>query len=46
VDARPEERRSLLDEAVGIICYKQQKKEAERRMDSVAANLINVVDIL
>ena len=42
VDARPEERRSLIDEAAGITGYKQQKKEAERKLQSAADNLENV----
>ncbi len=39
VDARPEERRQFLDEAAGITGYKQQKREAERKMEAAAANL-------
>ncbi|MDR2934874.1 MAG: AAA family ATPase [Candidatus Adiutrix sp.] len=42
VDARPEERRGLIDEAAGITGYKQQKKEAERKLLSAADNLENV----
>ncbi len=42
VDARPEERRSLIDEAAGITRYKQQKKEAERKIEAAEANLVNV----
>ncbi|MDR2724902.1 MAG: AAA family ATPase [Candidatus Adiutrix sp.] len=42
VDARPEERRGLIDEAAGITGYKQQKKEAERKIQSAADNLENV----
>ena len=42
VDARPEERRGLIDEAAGITRYKQQKKEAERKIESAEANLVNV----
>lgn len=42
VDARPEERRGLIDEAAGITRYKQQKKEAERKIESSEANLANV----
>jgi len=42
VDARPEERRGLIDEAAGITGYKQQKKEAERKLQSAADNLENV----
>lgn len=42
VDARPEERRNLIDEAAGITRYKQQKKEAERKIEAAEANLVNV----
>ncbi|MDR3038182.1 MAG: AAA family ATPase, partial [Candidatus Adiutrix sp.] len=42
VDARPEERRGLIDEAAGITRYKQQKKEAERKIQSASDNLENV----
>lgn len=42
VDARPEERRGLIDEAAGITRYKQQKKEAERKIESAEVNLVNV----
>ncbi|MDR0882791.1 MAG: chromosome segregation protein SMC [Candidatus Adiutrix sp.] len=45
VDARPEERRSLIDEAAGITRYKHQKKEAERKIESSEANLVNVAVI-
>lgn len=45
VDARPEERRGLIDEAAGITRYKQQKKEAERKIESAEANLVNVAVI-
>lgn len=39
VDARPEERRILIDEAAGITRYKAQKKEAERKLAQAAENL-------
>ncbi len=45
VDARPEERRGLIDEAAGITRYKQQKKEAERKIESAEQNLANVAVI-
>ncbi|MDR1045182.1 MAG: chromosome segregation protein SMC [Candidatus Adiutrix sp.] len=45
VDARPEERRGLIDEAAGITRYKQQKKEAERKIESAESNLDHVAVI-
>ncbi|MGL4208684.1 MAG: AAA family ATPase [Candidatus Adiutrix sp.] len=45
VDARPEERRGLIDEAAGITRYKLQKKEAERKIEAASQNLVNVAVI-
>lgn len=42
VDARPEERRALIDEAAGITRYKAQKKEAERKIEATEQNLTHV----
>ncbi|MDR1039075.1 MAG: AAA family ATPase [Deltaproteobacteria bacterium] len=42
VDARPEERRLLLDEAAGITRYKEQKRESERKIESALRNLETV----
>ncbi|MDR3154002.1 MAG: AAA family ATPase, partial [Deltaproteobacteria bacterium] len=42
VDARPEERRLLLDEAAGITRYKEQKKETERKLEAASRNLETV----
>ena len=42
VDARPEDRRALLDEAAGITRYKAQKREAERKIESTEQNLQHV----
>ena len=46
VDARPEERRLLMDEAAGITRYKDQKKESERKMESAGQNLATVSAIM
>ncbi|MDR3135206.1 MAG: AAA family ATPase, partial [Deltaproteobacteria bacterium] len=39
IDAPPEERRLLIDEAAGITRYKEQRKESERRLDRAEQNL-------
>ncbi|MFH1138270.1 MAG: chromosome segregation protein SMC [Pseudomonadota bacterium] len=42
VDARPEERRALIDEAAGITRYKAQKKEAEKKIESAEQNMTHI----
>ncbi|MDR1315082.1 MAG: AAA family ATPase [Deltaproteobacteria bacterium] len=46
VDARPEERRLLLDEAAGITRYKEQRKESEKKIDSASRNLETVALVM
>ncbi|MDR1658423.1 MAG: AAA family ATPase [Deltaproteobacteria bacterium] len=46
VDAHPEERRLLLDEAAGITRYKEQKKESERRIQSAQQNLVTLAAMM
>ncbi|MDR2198929.1 MAG: AAA family ATPase [Deltaproteobacteria bacterium] len=46
VDARPEERRLLMDEAAGITRYKEQKKESERKLETASQNLATVAAIM
>ncbi|MDR2140658.1 MAG: AAA family ATPase [Deltaproteobacteria bacterium] len=46
VDARPEDRRLLLDEAAGIVRFKEQKKESERKIESAERNLTAAEAIL
>src|SRR3954454_21676377 len=46
VSSRPEDRRTLIDEAAGITKYKAKKKLAERRMDSTRQHLLRVSDII
>jgi chromosome segregation protein len=46
VDAPPEERRLLIDEAAGITRFKDQKKESERRLESAGQNLETVGTLL
>ncbi|MSP25412.1 MAG: chromosome segregation protein SMC [Myxococcales bacterium] len=46
VSARPEDRRSLIEEAAGITKYKARKKQAETKMDLTRQNLTRVDDIV
>jgi chromosome segregation protein len=46
VSSRPEDRRSLIDEAAGITKYKAKKKVAERRMDATRQHLLRVTDVI
>ena len=46
VDAPPEERRLLIDEAAGITRYKEQKRGSERRLESAGQNLVTVSTML
>ena len=46
VDARPEERRRLLEEAAGIGGLHGRRREAEIKLEHTGANLSRVVDLL
>lgn len=46
LSGRPEERRSLLEEAAGIVKFKWRKEEAEKRLENTESNLIRINDIL
>jgi len=46
VSAKPEERRSLIEEAAGIGKYKARRREAESKISSTEQNLLRVNDIL
>lgn len=43
---RPEERRTLFEEAAGIATHQAKRDEALRRLDETQANLVRVKDIL
>ncbi len=45
VTAKPEDRRSLIEDAAGISKYKARKKQAERRLEAAEQNLLRVSDI-
>ncbi|MEE9591291.1 MAG: chromosome segregation protein SMC [Thermodesulfobacteriota bacterium] len=46
VNARPEDRRLIFEEAAGINKYKQRKEAALRRVESTRQNLVRVNDII
>jgi chromosome segregation protein len=46
LNARPEERRQIFEEAAGILRYKNRKREAERRLAETAENLLRIGDII
>src|SRR5258708_23324450 len=46
VSAKPEDRRLLVEEAAGITKFKSRKKQAERKMELTAQNLLRVGDIV
>lgn len=46
LSGRPEERRSLLEEAAGIVKFKSRKDEATKRLLNTDENLVRIEDIL
>lgn len=46
LSGKPEERRSLLEEAAGIVKYKSRKEEAEKKLENTDDNLVRIRDIL
>ncbi|HEX3032122.1 MAG TPA: chromosome segregation protein SMC [Bacillota bacterium] len=46
LSARPEERRTLIEEAAGITKYRSRKQEALRKLDDTQLNLNRVNDII
>jgi chromosome segregation protein len=46
LNARPEDRRSVIEEAAGVLKYRRRKEKSERRLDATEANLLRVQDLL
>ncbi|MCZ7536717.1 MAG: AAA family ATPase [Acidimicrobiia bacterium] len=46
LNARPEDRRGVIEEAAGILKFRRRKEKAERRLDATEANLLRLTDLL
>ncbi len=45
LEARPEERRAVIEEAAGVLKFRRRKEKAERRLASTEANLVRLTDL-
>ncbi|HEX9993591.1 MAG TPA: AAA family ATPase, partial [Acidimicrobiales bacterium] len=46
LNARPEDRRLIVEEAAGVLKYRRRKEKAERRLAATEANLLRLQDLL
>ncbi len=46
LNARPEDRRAIIEEAAGVLKYRKRKEKAERRLEATEASLLRVQDLL
>ena len=46
LSGKPEDRRSLIEEAAGIVKFKNRKEEAEKKLSNTDDNLVRINDIL
>ena len=46
VSAKPEDRRSIIEEAAGVTKYKARRKQAERKLDATEQNLLRLSDVV
>jgi chromosome segregation protein len=46
LNARPEDRRAIIEEAAGVLKFRKRKEKAERRLDATEANLLRLTDLL
>src|SRR4051795_1507217 len=46
LNARPEDRRLVIEEAAGVLKYRKRKERAERRLEATEGNLLRLSDLL
>jgi chromosome segregation protein len=46
LNARPEDRRAVIEEAAGILKYRKRREKAERRLEATEGNLVRLNDLL
>jgi chromosome segregation protein len=46
LNARPEERRAIIEEAAGVLKFRRRREKAQRRLDATETNLTRVTDLL
>ena len=46
LNARPEDRRGVIEEAAGILKFRKRRERAERRLESTEGNLLRLNDLL
>jgi chromosome segregation protein len=46
LNARPEDRRAIIEEAAGVLKYRKRREKAQRRLDATEANQLRVQDLL
>src|SRR5436305_6240462 len=46
LNARPEDRRLIVEEAAGVLKYRRRREKAQRRLDATEGNLLRLQDLL
>ena len=46
VSAKPEDRRSIIEEAAGVTKYKARRKQAERKLEATEQNMLRLSDVV
>jgi chromosome segregation protein len=46
LDSRPEDRRSVIEEAAGVLKFRRRRERAQRRLESTEANFVRLGDLL
>src|SRR5439155_5420512 len=46
LNARPEDRRAVIEEAAGILKFRKRREKAQRRLEATEGNLLRLTDLL